>query len=570
MQNGLEKRIKASKGEIPFDVLFINANIINTYTHRVLINGSVGVVDGIIATVCPSFEVQAKEVIDCKGMYLSPSFIDTHMHIESSRLNPKAYAQAAVPHGSGCIMTDPMQLVNATGDDGIFCFLDMLKSIPMRCFLQFPSRVPVAKGKEHSGASFSPKETMDRLNNSRALTLGEVNAYDLLEPDTFEKIFMANEKNILINGHCPGFNSDELMSAAAAHIRDDHESENFIEALDRLNAGISVMVREGTIEPNCREIIRGVVKEGIPCENLMFCTDDKSPEDIVQNGCIDNCVRIAISEGLDPIEAICIATINAAKHFHLEDKMGVIAPGRYADFVLFDSLEKIEIKQVFFGGVRVANHGKALIDFSLKEYEQLRNTINLPVGMNSCDLSPKWADNQVVISMLPNSLMTKKDYYKAEYDELGRVIPDIIGDILPIAVIDRYTGLKHVGNALICGLGIKKGAIASSCAQEGNNVVVSGCNYDDMLLAVNEVERIGGGNVIVIDGKIAGVRRLPLGGIVSDEKLDDALESSKKYKEALHKTGSINPMLMAMLTVSLCPSIPEIGLTDLGIIEYEK
>lgn len=569
MNKTIEKRIRASKGEIPFDELYVNAKIVNTYTHRIIEHGSVGVVDGVIASVCPSFVPSANKVIDCNDKFLAPSFIDAHMHIESSRLNPMAYAQAAVPHGSGCIMTDPMQLVNATGDDGFFCFLDMLKDVPMRAFIQFPSRVPAAKGLEHSGAEYSPLETIEKLVNSGAISLGEVNSCNLLESDVLEKLVLANEKDLLINGHCPGLSSDDLMAAANAHICDDHESETFEEAINRLNAGISVMVREGTVEPNCREIIRGVIKENLPTDNMMFCTDDKSPEDIVKRGCIDNCIRIAIEEGLNPIDAICMATINPARHFHMEEKMGVIAPGRHADFILFDKLESISVDEVYFAGKLVAKKGKLIGDLDYKDYPKIRNTVKLPRELLVEDLSPEKSDTQILISMIPGSLMTIKEVIESEYDYLNRVEPDTKNDILPIAVIDRYTGVKHIGNALIKGLGIKRGAVASSCAQEGNNVVVSGASYEDMLIAVKEVERLGGGNVVVVDGKVVGKRKLAYGGIMSDEDLEEALKSNYEFSDALKLTGSENSKLITELTVSLCPSIPQIGLTDLGIIEIE-
>ncbi len=570
MREHLQRRIRASKGEIPFDSLIKNVKIINTYTKRVIENGSVGIIDGVIASVCPSFSAKASKIFDGKGMYLAPSFVDAHMHIASSRLHPSAYAEAAIPHGTGCIMTDPMQLVNATGDDGIFCFMEMLQDLPLRSFLQFPSRVPAAKGMEHSGAFYSPEDTIDRMEKATALTLGEVNGASLLDSDTFEKLLLATESGFMINGHCPNFSRDELMSAAAACIRDDHESETFEDLLDRLYSGISVMIREGTIEPNCRELIRGVVRENIATDQLMFCTDDKAPEDIVKNGCIDHCIRIAISEGLDPIEAICMATLHPAKHFHLEDKMGVIAPGRFADFVLISNLKELCISHVFYSGKLVATDGKMIQQIERKLFPALLGTVHLPKDLRKKDLSPKEGAIQTAITMTPGSLLTKKKTVKVSIDTNHMVMADVENDILPIAVIDRYTGKKHIGTAMIQGLGIKKGAVASSCAQEGNNVVVSGTNYDDMLTAVKEVERIGGGNVVVIDGTVVGVRSLPLGGIISNESLEDSLRASAEFQKALSHTGSCNPMLMAMLTVSLCPSIPEIGLTDLGLIENGK
>lgn len=557
MRLELEEKMKTARGEISFDKLFIHANIINTYTGKIIRDGSVGIKKGVIVSVCPQFDVSANEVVDCGGMYMTPSFIDAHMHIESSRLNPLAYAEGAVPHGTGCIMADPMQLVNTAGEESFYWFKRMLKTMPMRSYVQFPSRVPAVEGMEHSGADFSPEDTARLMQTEAVLALGEVNAYDLSKENTLQELAYAHSLGKIINGHCPGLDRDAIMGAAAVGIQDDHESENFEELMDRLNAGMSVMIREGTIEPNCRALIKGIVQNAISTSELMFCTDDKSPEDIVANGCIDNCLRIAISEGLDPIEAIRMATINPAKHFHIENKVGVIAPGRYADFLLLKDLEHIDIVSVFFNGEKVAENGKPLFHFNPPSVESLFHSIHLPKNLEEKDVCPDCFTT--TFEMLPNSLLTRK--------VSGYTRPDIDNDILPIAVIDRYTGEKHVGTALVKGLGIRRGAVASSCAQEGNNIVVSGTNSRDMLLAVKEIQRIGGGNVVCIDEKIVGVRQLPIGGIVSDRSLLEELDAIKRFDEALKMTGSKNPTLIAALTVSLCPSIPEIGLTDLGIIE---
>ena len=545
------------KMETDFETLFVHAKIVNTYSSKIIEDGSVGIKNGKIVSVCPQSEYTAKEIVDCGGRYMAPSFIDAHMHIESSRLNPSAYARAAVPHGCGCIMTDPMQLVNTMGEKGLLAIQKMLENIPFRAFIQFPSRVPAAEGLEHSGAYFTAEDTVRLIRKTGALTLGEVNCYDLSKESTVRKVEYARSAGKMVNGHCPGVNRDGLMYAAAIGIDDDHECEKFEELIDRLDAGMSVMIREGTIEHNCQELVRGLVKHQVNSPELMFCTDDKSPEDILQNGCIDNCVRIAINEGVDPVAAIQMATINPAKHFHLERMIGVIAPGRYADFVLFRDLHNIVIDTVFWNGHKVAEAGNPLFDYEMPSGDILRNTINLPTDLTEEDLYPQTFSG--AMELLPNSLMTRRI--------AGCTVPDFENDILPIAVIDRYSGQKHVGCALIRGLDIKRGAVASSCGQEGNNIVVSGTNGHDMLCAVKEIQRIGGGHVVCIDGKITGVKRLPIGGILSDQDILQEINSNKDFGKAMMDTGSSNKNLIATLIVSLCPSIPYIGLTDMGIIE---
>ena len=577
MTDKLRKHVLAANGKIPFDQLVIHAKLIEVYIGRVIEDASVGICDGIVVSVCPSFEAEAEEIIDCQGSYLSPSFIDAHMHIESSRLTPYAYCEGAVPHGTGCIMTDPMQLVNAAGEAGLVAFCEMLQELPLRSYLQFPSRVPAAEGMEHSGAFFSPEDTKRLMQQSASLTLGEVNVLELMRDSTLQKLAEAREEKRPVNGHCPNATHDQLCAAVSAGIRDDHESETYEELLDRLSVGMDVMVRQGTIEPNCQTLISGVVKHQMPTEHLMFCTDDKRPEDIQKNGCIDYAIRIAINCGLEPVKAIQMATVNAARHFGMENKIGVIAPGRYADFLLFDRLERIEVKKVYLGGKLVAENGRLLTrqKINLKEtYPGLFHTVVLPENLTGEKLATRVSASvkkvqAVVIEMLENSLLTRK-YMADVCVKDGLLQPDLERDILPIAVVDRFSGELHIGTSMIKGLQIKRGAIASSTAQEGNNIVVSGTNYSDMLLAVKEVAACGGGNVICINGKIAAVRKLPIAGILGSGSLQEELRAAKKFQEALSETGSQNMQLMAALTVSLCPSIPQIGLTDMGLIEQGK
>lgn len=257
MEEILRKRIKAAKGEIPFEQLFIHLKLIEVYSGRIIENASVGVYNGVVVSVNPSFSPCAGQIIDCRGMYMAPSFIDAHMHIESSGLTPAAYCEGAVPHGTGCIMADPMQWVNVLGEEGLRIFSELLEKIPARSYVQFPSRIPAAEGMEHSGACFTPEDTKRLLKQSNALTLGEVNAYDLEQKNTLKKVVYAQQSGRSVNGHCPHIDYDSLCAAAGVGLCDDHESETYEELLDRLMNGIDVMIRQGTIEPNCRPLVQG-------------------------------------------------------------------------------------------------------------------------------------------------------------------------------------------------------------------------------------------------------------------------------------------------------------------------
>lgn len=570
--DSLKKCIQAAKGVIPFDKLFVNMKLIDVYGERVIENASLGVCGGVIASVCPSFDAGAEEIIDCGGIYAAPSFIDCHMHIESSHLSPSAYCEGAVPHGTGCIFADPMQLANASGEDGLRAFCSMLENQPVHSFIQFPSRVPAAEGMETSGAYFSPEDTLLLMKKLSAVSLGEVNALELEKQSVLEKLAFAAENAFHINGHCPGLDHDSLCAAAAAGIRDDHESETGEELSQRLLSGIPIFIREGTIEPNCAPLVSEIVKKKLPTDSIMFCTDDKSPYDILKNGCIDNNIRIAIKCGMNPVTAIKAATLNAARHFGIEHKIGSCTPGRYADLVLFEDLEYPKIAKVYFKGELAAENGRIVrpTQEPVNKYAELYKTVKLPESLSEDSLAvctDKGSRADVVyISMAGGSLISHKGEETLTVSD-GRIIPDTKKDILPIAVIERFGKNGNIGKAFIKGLGIKKGAVASSTAQEGNNIVVSGADYSDMLAAVRAVAEAGGGSAIVCGGRLLALRRLPLAGIMGTGSIEEETESARRFEESLKLTGSDNPMLMAMLTVSLCPSIPEIGLTDKGLID---
>lgn len=573
----LKKRVLAAKGEIPFDQLFYHARLVNVYTESVMKNACVGVVDGVIVSVCPSFEPDAVEKIDCGGLFLAPSLIDAHMHIESSHLSPAAYCEGAVPHGTGCIFTDPMQIANAAGADGVRDFCRMLERLPLRSYLQFPSRVPAAEGMETAGGYFSPETTGELMQSMDVHSLGEVNGADLYSEKTLQKIAASYSLGKPVNGHCPALRHDELCAAVAAGLCDDHESEAFEELYERLSLGMPVFVREGTIEPNCVPLITGVVKHNIPTDSLMFCTDDKAPADIKQNGCIDHAVRLAIKCGMNPIKAIKLATLNAARHFGQEHFIGSVAPGRFADFILFNSLEQLDIQQVYFGGKLVAEQGKLVVsvqtDFE-RHYPSLCKTVILPKNMTEADLAvplPKECSRfeAVVMKIRKESLMTEQTTAVMEAKN-GMANPDIQHDILPLAVIERYGKGGNIGHGFISGLGITRGAVAASMAQEGNNLVTCGVNYKDMLTAARAVEKMGGGAAICIDGKITAMLKYPIAGIMGSGSLDDEIRFSEEFAAKVAETGSTNPMLVTYLIVATCSSIPVLGLTDMGLIDVNS
>lgn len=510
----LKELILAAKGKLPFDIYFYNARIVDVYRECVIDSGSVGIKNGIIAAVCPDFEPRATEFIDCRGMYLAPSFIDAHMHIESSKLTPFAYCEGAVPHGTGCVFFDPMQMSNTFGLKGIKTICEMLGEMPVESFLQLSS--------QYLSTLKTQDDIIDVIKECNAKTVGEVSCAVVGNEEIIKLLGAAKRAGVKVNGHCPSMGFRDVQQAACAGLCDDHECESISDLEQRLACGMAVLVREGTIEPNCRTLCKGIVKNHIPTDDIMFCTDDKSAEDIKENGCIDNALRIAVKSGISPVSAIKMATINVARHYGVDDIIGSVAPSRKANFLLMDSLENITVKKVYHEGRLVAENGEFLCrhEFDITRYPELKNTVILPRGLDS------------------HSFEIKAGF--------------------------------EIGSGFIKGLGIKRGAVAASFAQESNNVVVSGVDPADMLCAVKAVEANGGGAAMAIDGKVAGFYSLPVAGILSGENITGEIKAQKAFREALALTGGNIQRMTVVLTVSLCQTIPEVGLTEKGLFDVNQ
>lgn len=564
----LKELILAAKGKLPFDIYFYNARIVDVYRERIIDNGSVGIKNGIIAAVCPDFEPRATEFIDCRGMYLAPSFIDAHMHIESSKLTPFAYCEGAVPHGTGCVFFDPMQMSNTLGLKGIKVMQKMLGEMPVESFLQLSSQY------------LSALKTQDDITNvikeCGAKTVGEISGAVVENEEIVRLLSAAKRAGVKVNGHCPSMGFGDVSQAACAGLCDDHECESISDLEQRLACGMAVLVREGTIEPNCRTLCQGIVKNHIPTDNIMFCTDDKSAEDIKENGCIDNALRIAVKSGIDPVTAIKMATFNAARHYGVDDIIGSVAPSRKANFLLMDSLDDMTVKKVYHEGRLVAENGKLLCrhDFDIACYPELRNTVILPTGLDSHSFEIKAGFERGyvtanAIEMPEGGIVTRLVKGRLEVRD-GVVCGDTKADILPIFVVERFGRNGDIGSGFIKGLGIKRGAVAASFAQESNNVVVSGVDPGDMLCAVKAVEANGGGAAVAIDGRVAGLYSLPVAGILSGENITDEIKAQKAFREALALTGGNIQRMTAVLTVSLCQTIPDVGLTEKGLFDVNE
>ena len=506
---------------------------------------------------------QAKQVLDLGGQYVAPGLINGHIHPESSMLDITQYARAVVPRGTLAIVTDLHEIANVSGLDGIRYVLDCARRLPLELFLMAPSCVP-ATHLETSGASLGPEDIRQVLRWKGVIGLGEVmNFPGVLGGDAgvLSKIDLARGK--VVDGHAPGVGGKDLNAYIAAGIYSDHESVSLDEARERLRRGMWVMIREGSSEKNLDTLLPLVTDKTY--KRCFFVVDDRSCSDLLRDGDIDAVVRKAIYRGLDPVRAIQMATINTAEYFRL-DRLGAVAPGYLANLIVISDLSSLKVETVFYRGRLVAGEGKPL--FPLREIggKRLTNTINIkPFNKEALQLEAS-GETESIIEIVPSQIITRKRVEKVKISE-GVIVPDISRDILKLAVVERHRATGNIGLGLVKGFGLKRGAIASSIAHDSHNIVVVGTGDEDIFTAVKEIERLQGGLVVVAGGKVLSSLALPVAGLLSDEPLEVVASKLEKLEQLAKDLGAALPSPFATLSFLALPVIPELRLTDLGLVD---
>jgi adenine deaminase len=565
--------IQAGLGNLRLDLLIENIKIVNVYSGKVE-PGALGILNNRVVTPY-SFGYSAKRVVDGKGMYALPGFIDTHVHIDSTLLTPEQLSTVIIPHGTTAMFADPMEISNVAGIDGLKALVASHEKLPYNLFIEVPSRVPTAPGLETTGGELGLEEVKKVLKWSNTISLGELDPSKVLglKEEYLAKVEVSQKLGKISNGHTAGLNEVELTGYCCGGLSDDHECVDYSDAIRRLNLGLSVLIREGSSERNLELILRGVLDAGIDTSNLMFCTDDKHPDDIQREGHIDYMVNKAISMGLSPIVAIQMATINAARHFRVDHLIGSLTPGRYADIILCNSLEVIEPFSVYFHGNLVAENGKLTVMLPPLKYPAfLYKTINVSKGKDPHDFLVPANGQKVkvwVIELVPDQIINKRNRAALEVNNCF-VCNDIQGDILKLAVVERYGKNGGIGITYVKGFGLKRGAIASSVSHDHHNVVVAGTNDIDMAICVKAIEDMQGGLAIAEGGKLVDCLPLPIGGLMSDKSSLEVIGSLKRLNQHYRKLGGVlNAPFMSLSFISL-PTVPELGLTDMGLIDVHK
>lgn len=566
-----KKLIQAGLGEIPLDLVIDNVQIVNVYTGKIE-PGAIGILDGRIVTPYAQ-GYESENLVDGGGRFAMPGFIDTHVHIDSTLVVPENLSHLIVPHGTTVMLTDPMEISNVAGLQGLKALINSIHALPYHFFIEVSSRVPTAPGLETTGGELDLLDVREILCWPEAVSLGELDPSKVLEmrDDYLLKVEAAQTIGKISNGHAVGRVGKELVGYACGGLSDDHECVDYAEALTRLQLGMSVLIREGSTERNLELILKGMVEDGfIGSPHLMFCTDDKHPDEILEEGHIDFMVNLAIELGVPPVTAIQMATINAAKHFRMEHLIGSLSPARWADFILADSLEHIVPGDVYFKGKHVASQGKLIVEPPKAEYPAwIYETVEVQHGKKAEDfaLAAEGDSARVwVIDLYPDQIINEQ--IEAELQVVnGAVMPDVARDFLKLAVVERHGKNGNIGVTFVRGFGLSKGALASSVAHDHHNIIVAGTNDADMAACVRAIEAMQGGLAIAADGKVLGRLPLPIGGLMSEEPVGEVIENLEAINKIYQELGGTLPAPFMTISFIGLPTVPRLGLTDMGLVD---
>lgn len=566
MKTEIKKKIDLAYGRMKPELVLKNARIVNVFSHEI-VDGDIAIHEGEIVGIGNYF---GEKEIDVEGRFVAPGLIDGHVHIESAMVSPPQFARAVVPRGTTTIIADPHEIANVKGLEGIKYMMEASEGLPLNAYFMLPSCVP-ATSFETSGAELLAEDLKELIGNERILGLGELMNYPGViagDDDIVDKIQLSKEHSKIIDGHGPEIKNKELNAYVAAGVLTEHECSTVEEMMNRLRLGMYILVRQGSAARNLKELVRGLKRENM--RRCLFCTDDKHPEDILLTGHIDNNVRLAIKNGIDPISAIQMATINAAECYGLK-KLGAIAPGYIADIIIIDDLKDFNVLQVFKNGRLVAENKEPL--FNVKDFDNSNvvDTVRIkPVTKDDLRIK-NHTDIANVMRLSSHSLFTQRVVRKISTKD-GEFVNNEKLDILKLAVIERHNATGNIGLGLVEDFRLKNGAIALTIAHDSHNLIVIGDNDEDMLLAIDKVAKVGGGITIASKGEILKTLELPIAGIISDEPMEVVNEKLKEMLKIAYEHLNVNKDIDPFMTLSFLalPVIPEIKVTDLGLFDVSR
>jgi len=558
--NTLTSLIKASKGEIWCDLSIRNARLADVFSGKVIDTG-IGIKDGYIVGYG---EYEADEIIDLGGAYVAPSLIDSHIHVESTLSTCRVLSEAACMHGIGAMVADPHEIANVLGADGIRYMLESSEGLPVDFYFMLSSCVPSTQ-LETSGAELKSGDLLPLYDSERVLGLAEVMDMPSVtgcDEDMMKKLLTARNRGLVIDGHGSELNALGSNIFRTAGISTDHECVSSEEAMDRLSKGMYIHIREGTAAKNFEAIIGLVTKDNL--RRFTFCTDDMHIDELYRNGSIDALVRRAIAFGIEPVDAIRMATINPSECYGLRES-GAVAPGYRADFVVLDSLSDFRIRSVYKLGLKVYGADGVAFDFSSIVSPPISNTMNFrELDASSFKMDIPGTGTVNLMEIIKNSLLTR--HQEIRMDKSMNFMSDISEDIIKIGIVERHRNTGNMTLGLVRGFRLKKGAVASSVSHDSHNIIVIGTNDQDMASACNRLRETGGGIAIFSEGKVLAELPLEIAGLMSGRPLIELIEivgNLKKAAQLVFDGLDFDPFLT--LSFLALPVIPEIKITDKGL-----
>lgn len=569
--------VDTAVGKLKADLVVRNVSLVNVNSEEIIEDQDVAIKKDRIAFVGQAEHTigPTTRVIDAAGRYLVPGFIDGHMHIESAMVTATEFARAVLPHGSTTVFVDPHEIANVLGVSGVRFFLDESKNLPLKILITFPSCVPSAPDFETTGGNIDTSEVEEALKWNGVVALGEMMNYPGVissDPQVHGELAATLKAGRVVEGHAVNLLDRDLVAYVAAGITSCHESTKKIEVIQKLRLGMYVMLRESSAWRDVADTVRVVTEERLDSRHICLVTDDREPHSILTEGHVDHVVRRAIEEGVDPIKAIQMATINVAEHYECSRNLGSISPARLADMIILDRLSTVSIRTVIANGQVVSHDGKLTVNIArpkLPEFTRKSIVLKAPPTLDDLIVKSKTGQRTVrvrAIGIIPASAYT--DYLEVEArSKDGRVNSNVDEDVLKIAVFERHRGTGNKSVGFVKGFGLREGAVASTVAHDSHNLVVAGTSDEDMITALNELVDSGGGMVVVRKGRTLAHVPLPIAGLMSERPVEAVAQEVERLKEAWVTLGCTLPSPYMNLALTTLSVIPKLRITDKGLLD---
>lgn len=555
--------INVARGLEKADFVIKNANIVNVLSEEIH-EADIAIADGIIAGIGENYH--GEKEININGAFVTPSFIDGHVHLESSMMLPKEFAKAVLPAGTTTVIIDPHEIANVFGLHGISFMHEAVKNLPMDVYTMLPSCVP-ATPFETSGFDLNSYDLSLLIDKPWVLGIAEMMNFPgvlNLDKNVMAKLELAKQKDKRIDGHAPMLSNKDLCAYIASGVKSDHECTTPNEAIEKLRLGMYLMIREGTAAKDLNALIP--VLKNCNTRKCLFVTDDRHPSDLKEH--INGMVRRSVEVGVDPIKAVQCASLNTAEYFGLKD-LGAVAPGYKADLLILPDLKTFKPDMVIKGGKTVYENGGLTVNFEEAEVPSVRGSVNVKWIERDDFRINALSDTTRTIEIIPHQLVTKSTISKIKVEN-GNAVSNVDTDTLKICVIERHRATGNIGKGFVKGFNIKNGAIASTVAHDSHNMIVVGTNDEDMYIAAVELVKTQGGKVVVSNGQVLSKLPLPIAGLMSNEKFEYVVDKCEELNNAAHSIGcTLEDPFMTMGFLSL-PVIPELKITDKGIFDTTK